>query len=148
MPPPATGAARSLTVLESDVASTASTSYQNVTGFSFPVVAGERYRFYALLYYTASAATIGARFAATGPAGALVYNASIPSGAAANTMINGVGNDQGTVATASASATGNVAEISGICIPTADGTFQLRFAPETATANGIIIKRGSTLEVW
>lgn len=148
MAPPATGAARSLTVLEADVASTASTSYQNLGTLAFSVIPGEAYRFYALIFYTASAATIGARFAATAPAGVLAYNVRSPSGAAADTVINGVGNDQGTAPLNSASTSGNIAEISGICIPTASGTFQLRFAPETATANGIICKAKSTLEVW
>jgi hypothetical protein len=148
MAPPATGAARSLTVLESDVASTASSSFQNVTDLAFQVIPGERYRFYALIYYTASATTIGMRLGATAPAGTLIYNASIPSGASTVTIINGASNDQGTAALSSAATAGNIAEISGICIPTASGIFQLRFAPETATANGIVIRAGSTLEVW
>jgi hypothetical protein len=147
MAPPATGAARSLTVLEADVPSSG-TAYQNLGTLSFSVIPGEKYRFYALIWYTANATTIGARFAATAPAGTLVYNSRQPSGATTDVIINGAGNDAGTVATASPSTAGNVAEISGICIPTAEGTFQLRFASETNTNGGITVKSGSTLEVW
>lgn len=148
MASPPTGASRNTTVLEADVACSASTSYQNLTGLSFSVITGERYRFYALILFNAALATTGMRLAATGPAGTIAYNARIPNAAAADTIINGNANDLGTVPAQSPFTTGNIAEISGICIPSADGTFQLRFAPEVATGSAITILKGSTLEVW
>jgi hypothetical protein len=144
---------RVVTELGSDVASTASTSFQNITGLSFTVTSGTKYRFYAMIVYTASAATIGLRVSLTAPATTLLaYNTHVPlstTGSAANDWVNGQATtDAGTVSTSSPTTTGNVLVLEGYILPSASGTVQLRFAPETATASGIVIKAGSTLEVW
>jgi hypothetical protein len=140
---------RRLITLGSDVASTASTACQDVTGLSFPVVAGVTYRFQAHIMTTASATTIGAALGVNGPAvTSLAYNVSLASGATAVTVRNETALETCTAATASSSTSGNYNTISGVYTPSANGTFQLRFAPETATANGTIVKAGSTLEWW
>ena len=57
--------------------------------------------------------------------------------------------DAGTTSGASvATTTGNIMIVEGVIRPLTSGTVQLRFAPETATTNGIVIKAGSTLEWW
>jgi hypothetical protein len=43
---------------------------------------------------------------------------------------------------------GNLLVMWGFVRPLSTGVLQLRFAPKTATANGVIIKAGSTLEYW
>ncbi len=149
----ATVANRNLVELGSDVASTASTSFQNITGMSFSVTSGVKYRFYAIIVYTASVSTIGLRISLTSPATTLLaYNTSSmlsTTGSATNEWNNGLGsNDVGVSSTSSPTTAGNIAIIQGFIQPSASGTFQLRFAPETATASGIVIKSGSTLEYW
>jgi hypothetical protein len=146
---------RTLVTLVSDVASTASTSFQNITGLSFSVTSGTTYRFYALLVYTASATTIGLKGSLTSPAITLLaYTTRTPlaaAGTASNEWVNGAATTDAaaiTSSTSSATTTGNIMIIEGVIKPSASGTLQLRFAPETATASGIVIKAGSTLEYW
>jgi hypothetical protein len=146
---------RTLVTLGSDVASTASTSFQNITGLSFSVTSGTTYRFYALLVYTASATTIGLKGSLTSPAITLLaYTTRTPlaaAGTATNDWVNGAATTDAaaiTSSTSSVTTTGNIMIIEGVIKPSASGTLQLRFAPETATASGIVIKAGSTLEYW
>lgn len=150
-----TGEYRSLIELASDVASTASVSFQNITGLSFAVKSGINYRWQATLLYTTSAATIGLRVAVTTPT--FTHNAywtMTPVGETGSLATTGWFNgasaqDTGTASSASMTTTGgNILIMHGIIRPSADGTVQLRFAPETATANGVIIEAGSTLEWW
>lgn len=118
------------------------------------MVAGTNYRWQATILYTTSAATIGIRLATNGPA--FTHNAYITetgvstTGSATAGWHNAQSSHQaGTASSASITTTGgNLATASGIIRPSADGTFQLQFAPETATANGVVIEAGSTLEWW
>ncbi len=145
---------RTLIVNAVDDASTAATTFQNITELSFAVTAGTTYRWAATILYTTSAATIGIRIAPSGPA--FTQNAYITETAISTTGSAAAGwhNEQttlaaGTVSSASISTTGgNLITASGVYKPSASGTFQLQFAPETATANGVIIEDGSTLEWW
>lgn len=151
---------RAFVPLTADVASTASTAFQNITGLSFPMTAGVNYRVYAMLLYTASANTIGLRVSYTGPAMThQVYHTRVmPPGTTGGVPAAGTDNfwdqvqiaaDTGTTSQASVStSTGNLLIFEGIFRPSANGTFQLRFAPETATASGIVIEAGSSLEWW
>jgi len=146
---------RNLIVLAADVASAAVTTFADITGLSFPVTSGINYRYYALLLYTTSAATIGVRVSMTTPAfthNAYMTRSPIIVGGSLTTVewVNGASAaDTGTVSTASMNTTGgNIITLEGIIRPSANGTFQLRFAPGTATANGVIIEAGSTLEWW
>jgi hypothetical protein len=153
--PSASSNYRTLVSLGSDVASTASTSFQDVTGLSFSATSGTFYRFYALLIYTASATTIGVKASVNGPAMTiLAYKSSAQlsaTGSAANDWVNSAATVNAAAlvsSTSSATTTGNILVIEGVFKPSATGTFILRFAPETATASGITIKAGSTLEYW
>lgn len=140
---------RTLVTLGADVGSSASTAFQDITGLSFAVTAGTWYRFQATIMYTASATTIGSRWAVNGPANPtkLAYYARWATTATGIQDINANAYDAGSASSASLTA-GNIATIFGQIKPSADGTFILRFAPETATANGIVVQAGSTLEYW
>lgn len=145
---------RTLIVNAVDDASTAATTFQNITELSFAVTAGTTYRWQATILYTTSAATIGIRIAPSGPAftqnAYLTWTGISTTGSASS----GWHNSQttlaaGTVSSASISTTGgNLIMATGVYKPSSSGTFQLQFAPETATANGVIIQDGSTLEWW
>lgn len=145
---------RTLITLEADVASTASTAFQDITGLSFAVTSGTNYRWFAMIAYTTSAASIGIRVSVTTPATThLVYHTQVGTsltGSATASFDNAQNaNDAGTVSGTSISTTaGNLLMMWGFIRPSANGTVQLRFAPETATANGVIIETGSTVEVW
>lgn len=141
---------RTLVTLTSDVASTASTAFQNVTGLSFSVTTGTTYRFKATIIYTASATTVGSRWAVSGPASPtlLAYNSNMALTTTTNSIINAAAYDTGTASATSASTAGNIATVEGIIKPSASGTLIIRFAPDAATASGIVVKAGSTLEWW
>jgi hypothetical protein len=153
--PSASSNYRTLVSLGSDVASTASTAFQDVTGLSFTATSGTFYRFYGLLLYTASATTIGVKGSVNGPSMTiLAYDTRSQlsaTGSAANDWVNSAATVNAAAlvsSTSSATTTGNILVIEGVFKPSATGTFILRFAPETATAAGITIKAGSTLEYW
>jgi hypothetical protein len=153
-----TGANRNLVLLGSDVASTASTSFQDITGMSFAVTSGVNYRFYAIIPYATSVATIGIRVSMTAPATSiLAYTTRTSPGVAAGTAGGStdqewqnwqVATDSGTVSLQSLSTASNLIVLEGFIRPSASGTVQLRFAPETATASGVVIKAGASLEWW
>lgn len=146
--------------LTADVASSASTAFQDITGLAFPITSGINYRYAAYIQYTTSANTIGIRVSYTSPAVThAAYVTMVPPGSTTggvpaagtdNTWVNWQNvADTGTTSGASMSTTaGNLLILMGIIRPSASGTFQLRFAPETATASGVIIEAGSTLEWW
>ncbi len=150
----ATVANRNLVELSGDISSTASTSYQNITGLSFSVTSGVNYRFYAIIPYTTSAATIGIRVSLTSPSTTLLAYTTrtglSSTGSTDATWENHqTATDSGTVSTSSVTTSGgNVIILEGFIRPSASGTVQLRFAPETATASGVVIKTGATLEWW
>lgn len=145
---------RNLVTLGSDVASSASTSFQDITGLSFAVTSGVNYRFYAVICYTTSDITIGLKASLTAPAVThLAYNfrtgGSSTASASAEYQSYQYLADNGSATVQSITTSGgNLLIMEGFIRPSADGTVQLRFAPETATANGIVIESGSTLEWW
>jgi hypothetical protein len=151
-----TSGQRTIVELASDVASTASTAFQDVTGLAWTVVSGASYRFKATLMYYTSVATIGIRVSIAIPSVThSAYHTEVSVGAAngANAAITfenwQTAADSGTTSADSMTTTGgNLCTIEGIIKPSAGGVLQIRFAPETATASGVIIKAGSTLEVW
>jgi len=139
---------RSVVTLGSDVASTAATTFQDATGLSFTATSGVTYRFKATIAYTNSLTTIGSRWSVNGPKNSLLtYTADNTLDAATRTINNASAYDTGTTSTTSIAGT-QYATIEGIVTPSATGTFIVRFAPETATASGVVVKAGSTLEWW
>jgi len=142
---------RHLIVAGSDSTSTASISCQNVTGLSFAVTSGVTYRFHATLIHTGSANTIGVGYGMSAPAAptlaATSFGSTLSTGIGSGGGNNGVG-ACGTPTASSANVAGTADTVDGILIPSANGTYQLQFEPETATAGGVVIKAGSTLEWW
>jgi hypothetical protein len=151
---------RKLVTLDADVASTASTSYQNITGLSFSMTSGVNYRVYAMILYTTSANTIGIRVSWSGPTMThSAYFTRTAPGTATGGPPTGTTDvfwenaqnaaDLGTTSQASLSTTaGNLLIFEGVFRPSSTATFQMRFAPETATASGVVIEAGSMLEWW
>ena len=141
-----TGGGATYVVTTADVASTASTAYQNITGLSWSLAASTRYDIECKILYAASATTIGLGIGWTGPASPLLTTGQMRSGLTTATVggTTSVGNDTGAVTTASVATTNNHAFFEGFWSNgTTAGTLQMRFKPETATVNGIIIKAGS-----
>jgi hypothetical protein len=133
-------------VAAADSASAAVTTYANITGLSWSVAANTRYDVYCNLIYSASAATIGLGISWTGPASPTRTHGQMVSGITTATVAGTaiVGNDTGAATTASVATTNNTATFEGVWENGANaGTLQMRFRPETATANGITIKTGS-----
>jgi hypothetical protein len=144
---------RNIVTLDLDIPSTASTSYQNITNFYIPVTSGQITRWEATILYNTSAATIGLRCAVNGGSNSfLTYftqtGISTTGSAGAGWENAQFSYNAGTASSASATTNGNILLMSGAIKPTADYNLQFTFAPETATANGIIIKSGSTIEYW
>ncbi len=143
---PSGGGGATYVVTTADVASSASTAYQNITGLSWSLSASTRYDIECKILYAASATTIGLGIGWTGPASPLLTTGKMVSGITASTVggTTTVGNDTGGVTTASVATTNNHASFTGFWSNnTTAGTLQMRFKPETATASGIVIKAGS-----
>lgn len=135
-------------VIGTDVASAKSNAYQNIANMSWPVAANTRYEVSCEIAYTASTKTIGIGIGWTGPAAPIVAFGSMTAGITQATLGGTVvqGNDTGYFTSASvwSSPTLNQASFHGTWSNGSNsGTLQMRFRPETATANGIIIKAGS-----
>lgn len=109
----------------------------DITGLSFPVVSGSRYKFRFVIIYTSAATTTGARFSINGPAFSFLnYESKYTLTATSIT------NNQGLAAynlpagsNASSLAANNRCIIEGEVLPTAIGSIIARFASEiTASA--------------
>ena len=141
-----------IVTLGSDVTNNNATAntIADVTGLSFSVTAGVTYRFHATIIYTAAVITTGSRWSISGPAAPtlLAYNARYPNSSAGETVYYSVAYDQPAGAnTVSPFTAGNIAQIEGIIIPSANGTVIVRFASEVGSS-AIIAKAGSTLTWW
>jgi hypothetical protein len=104
---------------------------QDVTGLAFAVTAGNTYFFEATIPYTSAATATGSRWTINGPAASLVYYTSEYSLTATTQTVNYASAYQIPAASnATSLAAGNVAYISGIVRPSANGTIQVQFASE------------------
>ncbi len=144
------GHAPNMVILSSDVVNNNATAntFQDVTGLSFGVLAGIIYRFRAMVMFETDATTTGSRWSCNGPAINKMRYRQEWNGATLGTTQVAYRQvyDIGTVTTDTPGA-GGVAFIEGILIPSADGTFVLRFASEVASAP-VTAKTGSILEWW
>jgi hypothetical protein len=140
-----------LVVLSTDVTNNNGTAntMQDITGFSFPVSAGETYYFKFTIQYTSAATTTGARFSINGPASptALRFHSRYSLTATTETLNHGLSAyDTPAGANATPAATGsNIAIIEGFITPSAAGTVIARFASEVASS-AVIARAGSLLE--
>jgi hypothetical protein len=121
----------------------------NVTGLSFPVVAGTTYRFYALIRYTSAATTTGSRWSVSGPANPTLLNyvSRYTVSATAVTTNNATAYDLPAASNATSLTAGNICVIEGIITPSQNGTFIIRFASEVSNS-AITALAGSTIEYW
>lgn len=117
---------------------------QNVTGLSFPVIAGETYWFEFVIPYTSAATTTGSRWTINGPASPtmLNYTSEYTLAATTKTLNNATAYDIPAASNASSLTTGNVATVWGIIKPSSDGTVIARFASEVLSS-AITAKAGA-----
>lgn len=136
-------------VLGSDVTNNnaVANTIANVTGLSFPVVAGTKYYFKFWINYTAAATSTGSRWAVNGPSLTSLTLKSVYSLAATTQTQNTVtGYDLPAAANASSASTaGNWALLEGIIECSADGDVIARFASEVANS-AIVAKAGSFVD--
>ncbi len=137
----------STVVLGSDVANS-TTSYADVTGLNFPVVANSTYTFRALVSYTAALTTTGSRWSVNGGSltfSNLNYSSRYTLTSTSETANGGVtAFDSPAAANASSLTDGNLAVIEGNITVTSAGTVAIRFASEVG-ASAITAKAGSVL---
>ncbi len=140
-----------IVILGSDVVNNNATlnTLQDCTGLSFAVTSGVRYRFRATINYTAAAATTGSRWTLNGPTTSeLSYMSTYSLSATTNTDNSAVAYSIPAASNLnSANTTGNIATITGVIVPSANGTLVVRFASEVASS-AITCKAGSTIEYW
>lgn len=109
----------------------------DVTGLSFPVLAGKLYTFNFDIIYTAAATTTGSRWSVNGPAFTYLQYRSEYTLTTTTTTRNAVQGAYNLPAASNATsgATGqNWASIYGIVLPSADGTLIARFASEVSSS--------------
>ena len=131
--------AMSAAVLASDVVNNNATAntIASVTGLSFPVLAGKTYYFRFMIQYSAAATTTGSRWSITGPTTTrLNYQSEYSLTATTTTsgrQFTTYDLPAGSNAT-SATTAGNMADISGMITPSADGDVIARFASEVSNS--------------
>lgn len=120
----------------------------DVTGLSFPVYAGQRYKFTFVIYYTSAASTTGSRWSINGPAFTdLIYDSYYSLTATSKTFNEGLNtyNSPSAANATSIATVKNKAVITGFIKPSADGTVIARFASEVASS-AIVAKADSYVE--
>lgn len=138
----------SIVMLASDVsnANAVANTLADVTGLSFPVVAGNTYRFRFLIPYTAAATTTGSRWSINGPANSLLaYNSRYTLTATSETSNYGSAYNAPSASNASSLTSGNLAIIEGVITATANGNVVARFASEVANS-AIVAKAGAHVQ--
>lgn len=136
-------------VIGSDVSSSASTSAQDITGMSWTATSGTLYEFEAVIFYTTSDATIGAQFGINGPASPTYVTFQNLTPQTATSIAQGAGSDYSVRGVSSNTILQQgCAVVRGFIQTSSTGTVTIRFAPETATASGVVIKAGSRVKYW
>lgn len=139
------------TVLSADVTNNnaVANTLQDVTGLSFPVVAGQRYWFRFFIFYTAQATTTGSRWTINGPAfTGLSYMSEYSltgTTTTRNAQVIAYNSPAASNATSAATGPSNMAQIEGFIQPSANGIVIARFASEVLNS-AITAKSGSFVE--
>lgn len=134
-------------ILDTDVTNNnaVANTIQDVTGFSFPVTAGETYWFSFNIEYTSAATTTGSRWCISGPAlTRLALTTEYTLAATTKTSNSVSAYDTPSASNATSLTAGNFAIGVGLITPSASGTVIVRFASEIA-GSAIIAKAGSYL---
>lgn len=119
-------------VLPSNVSTTINAN-SDITGLSFPVVAGSMYYYRFTIIYNSGATATGSRFTINGPSTSILgFLAEVSQSATARTITNtNIYGQPGATNTASAVTNGNIALITGFVNPSVNGDIQAQFASET-----------------
>ena len=135
-------------VLGSDVVNNnaVANTIADVTGLSFPVVAGETYWYEFIIPYTSAATTTGSRWAINGPAAPTLLNhrSEYTLTATSVTLNCATAYDIPAASNATSLTAGNIATMWGIIKPSSNGTVIARFASEVLSS-AITAKAGATL---
>jgi len=119
----------------------------DVTGLSFPVVAGTRYGFKVVVVYNSAATTTGSRWTLNGPeATDMSYRSQYNTTAAAITVNTLAAYNLPSASNASSLTSGNRCVIEGEILPSANGDVQVRFASEISASAITAIAGRSYLE--
>lgn len=144
----ATGGAQSSAVLAADVTNNnaVANTIADVTGLSFPVTSGKKYRFRFKIQYTAAATATGSRWSINGPGGTMRYRSNYSLTATTMTINEGLAaHDLPAACNATSAATaGNNATVEGFYEASSTGSVILRFASEVASS-AIVAKAGSVV---
>jgi len=132
----------------------ATTSFADVTGLTQAILSGKKYAFEAHLIHQTNATTTGSRFGVNGPASPTLLivqkiSGETPGIAATNIAIGAATayDTDGAASTTGPGATNTLCILSGLIIPSADGTFAIRFQSEIAVASGLTVKAGSWMSI-
>lgn len=135
--------------LAADVVNDATNVIADVTGLSFPVVAGLTYWFRFVIQFESSGAGNGSRWSINGPAAptALRFNTQTPVGTTSFVTRQGLAayDLPAAVEATSASAAANIALIEGFITPSLSGNVIARFASEL-NPGSITAKAGSKVD--
>lgn len=130
--------------LTADVGSAASASAQDITGLSFTATANVRYFIKGELLINSIDGNTGGSIGINGPASPAIVSFKVLIPQSSTSIAQGAGSDYsvrgGTSTTVSS---WSAITFTGWIQTTTTGTVTLRFSPETATANGWVVKAGS-----
>ena len=146
-PAGANGGSQAVTITSDVVNNNAvANTIADVTGLSFPVVAGTRYWFRFVIPYTAAATTTGSRWSVNGPAvTAIHYRSEYTLTATSRTFNEGLtAYNLPAASNATSVVASNVAIVEGIVHPSANGSVIARFASEVLSS-AITAKAGATV---
>lgn len=127
---------------------TSSTSLSDITGLSVTLVAGQTYRFTAILYTTANVAG-GVKFAIAGTATAtaIVYDSILQAGGAFSTLGTSRATALGTAVSDSTTTTAGTCYITGLITCNAAGTLTVQFAQNASSGSASSVLVGSEFEI-
>jgi len=122
-------------------------SYTDVAGLSWYGNAGEVYEFHAKVVYDVSAVTEGASFSITGPASPTVcsYTSVVSSGATPTTEFANAYQLPAAAVGDSAFTTDNIATITGVVSPSADGVIKVQGIKSGGT---VTVQGASSVLSW
>ena len=136
-------------VLSSDVSTTASsTALVDVTGLSFPIVAGNTYKFTARLIHTASVANIGLKWAVNADVAVsnITYRTLQNGGVVSAFFIHHANALNSASTNSGATQSNHINTIEGIVVASNTGTAIIRFGKSAANAGTLTCKAGSYVE--
>ncbi len=139
----------SRTVLTSNVSTSAlSTALVDVTGLTFPIVAGNTYKFTAYLIHTTTAANTGLKWAVNADVAiaSIAYRTLQNSGLVNGFFIHHANTLNSASSNTGATQTNQINSIEGILVANNTGTAIIRFGKSVANAGTLTVISGSFVE--